>query len=134
MKNMLITLLIVSLSLLSSCSKDGLNIKKEYIVGKWQVVGVWNAIDGWMYNNGNGRIYIFSREGLVSRSNRTCVGLYTIDDDLEYDLTMEYDCQGSEYTINCSTRIEDGFLILGANPDIGADEGYAEKLIRITDD
>ena len=121
--------------ILLSCNSDDKNVNKDSIIGTWKLIelygsdgteGNWNTVNG-------GHTYTINIDNTVSSSNYTCIGDYFINDELEYSLFINFDCQNIVFNGNYKFEFENGQLILYWNP-INCDEGCAEKYFKIVEE
>ncbi len=121
-------------SLLSSCNSDDKNNNDNSIIGTWKLIesygsdgtqGSWTTID-------DGHSYTFNLDNMISSDKYSCVGNYIINEELEYSLSIVFNCQNIEFNGSYQFEFENGQLVLYGNP-ISCDEGCGEKYERSTE-
>jgi hypothetical protein len=113
-------ILIAILSIQTSCSTDNndVDIQKK-IIGKWQVIewyasqggpGSWQTIEDGFY-------YQFNENGTVESDIYNCIGNYSIQEDMEYNLFMSFICDSGQSKESLKMVFAGNYLFLWGDCD-----------------
>ncbi|NCT18791.1 MAG: hypothetical protein COZ75_13595 [Flavobacteriaceae bacterium CG_4_8_14_3_um_filter_34_10] len=131
-------ILITLLSFQSSCTKaDNINVKQNELLGKWQLIEVFDIYSGNSENPWtpieNGLLYTFLKNGVMESSEFNCNGTYIFNSENEYQLQINFNCNEIQYSGVFKVTFQENTLIL-EEKDTTCDEGCAEKFRRIQDE
>ena len=120
---------------LISCNSDDKKTDDNSIIGTWKLIEIYgnNGTESNWTTVNDGYSYTINIDNIVSSRNYSCIGEFSINEELEYSLFINFDCQNITFNGNYKFEIEDEQLILYWNP-INCDERCAEKYTKIVDE
>lgn len=127
-------ILIALLGFQTSCTKsESIDENQDRLIGKWKLIewyssegaaGSWSIVE-------DGYFYQFNEDGTLESNRFNCNGNFDIEENLEFNLFISFNCIENQFQVYCKIEYESGYLILWQE---GCDEGCAGKFKRIQDE
>ncbi len=129
MKSIFLILITVFFSI--SCTKNDNNNQETTIIGSWKLIEAYGSDGGegsWQIIE-NGYNYEFKESGLLLSNRFNCDGTFEIDESLDHQLNISFQCDDTQFQLSHQIIFEAGNLILWNSLD--CDEGCGWKFKRV---